>query len=82
MGLATLFAAQSFIKQDGSQKWIRRFFIANGLLVPVLAVVYYYPVYSIALVLLATPWIATGLGSLLLLAVFFLRKSPSSQSTI
>jgi hypothetical protein len=69
MGLATLFAVPVFAKQ-GLQRWVRRFFLANGLFTPVIALVYFYPHFSYSLLLLAMPWIITVPGSILLLALY------------
>ena len=73
MGLSTLFAVPVFSKA-GLENWLRLFFLANGLVVPLIAFVYFYPTFSTSLLLLATPWIITATGSVLLLAVFFRRK--------
>ena len=70
MGFATLFAVPVFARQ-GIQRWLRWFFLANGLLTPVIAFVYFYPYFSIPLLLLGLPWLITGPGSMLLLALFF-----------
>ena len=48
-------------------------FLANALLTPVVALVYFYPHFSIPLLFLASPWIITTPGSLLLLALYFKR---------
>ncbi len=73
LGLATLFAVPLFAKQ-GLQKWLRWFFLANGLITPVIAFVYFYPNFSTTLLLLGLPWIITAPGSMLLLALFFRRR--------
>jgi hypothetical protein len=73
MGVSNLFAAFVFSK-EGLQKWIRWLLIANGLLVPAIATIYFYPHFSIALLLIGLPWIITAPGSLLLLAIFFHRR--------
>jgi len=70
MGLATLFAFPVFAKQ-GVQRWLRGFFLANGLITPLVAVCYFYPNFSNGLLLLSFPWGITLPGSLLLLALFF-----------
>jgi hypothetical protein len=70
LGLATLFAFPVFTKQ-GVQRWLRGFFLANGLITPLVAVYYFYPNNSPGLVLVDSPWAITVPGSLLLLAVFF-----------
>lgn len=74
LGLATLFAVPIFAKQ-GIQRWVRLFFLANGLIIPLFAVVYFYPSFSTTLLLLGLPWIVTAPGSMLLLALFFRRRS-------
>ena len=70
LGLATLFAVPLFAKQ-GIQKWVRWFFLANGLITPLISFVYFYPTFSTTLLLLGLPWIVTATGSILLLALFF-----------
>jgi hypothetical protein len=70
LGLATLFAVPLFAKQ-GLQKWLRWFFLANGLITPLIAFVYFYPNFSMTLLLLGLPWLVTVPGSTLLLALFF-----------
>lgn len=73
MSLATLFAVPVFTK-EGLQKWLRWFFLANGLVIPLFAVVYFYPTFSTALLLLGLPWLVTAPGSILLLTIFFKRR--------
>src|SRR5512136_520047 len=73
LGLATLFAVPLFAKQ-GIQKWARWFFLANGLITPLISFVYFYPTFSTTLLLLGLPWIVTATGSMLLLALFFREK--------
>src|ERR1041384_2729185 len=73
MGLAMLFAFPVFEKQ-GLQNWLRWFFLANALMTPVIAIIYFYPTFSITLLLIGLPWIITAPGSILLLTVCFRRK--------
>jgi hypothetical protein len=73
MGLATLVAIPVF-ERTGPEKWLRAFFLANGLAVPVISVVYFYPTFSTGLLMLGSLWIITALGSIVLLALFFSRK--------
>lgn len=72
MGLSTLFAAFVFAN-EGFQKWVRWFLLANAFLTPVVALVYFYPHFSIPLLFLASPWMITAPGSMLLLALYFRR---------
>jgi len=78
MGLSTLFAVPVFAK-TGIEKWLRWFFLANGILIPVIACVYFYPTFSTTLLLLGSPWVITAPGSILLLAIFFKRKPRSEE---
>ena len=74
LNLATLFAFPVFEKR-GLENWVRRFFLANALITPLFAIVYFYPAYSVPLLLLGgIPWVITVPGCLLLLALFFRRK--------
>lgn len=73
MGLSTLFAVPVFAK-EGLQKWLRWFFLANGLVIPLISFVYFYPNFSTTLLLLGLPWGITAPGSILLLMVYFKRK--------
>jgi hypothetical protein len=73
MGLSTLFAAFLF-KKDETQKWLRRFLLANGLMIPLIGFAYFYPHFSTWVLLVGSPWLITAPGSMLLLAIFF-RKT-------
>lgn len=70
MGFVTLFALPVFEKQ-GPQRWVKRVFLAHGLVTPLIAFVYFYPTFSNDLLLLAVPWGVTAPLSMLLLAVLF-----------
>jgi len=70
LGLATLFAVPLFSNR-GVQKWVKGFFLANFLVTPLICIVYFYPVFSMTLLLLGLPWIVTGIGSTLFLMLFF-----------
>jgi len=74
MGISTLALSFAFTKKA---KWLRRFLLANGLLVPVISFVYFYPDFNIAILLVGLPWIITAPGSLLLLSVFFYNQRQS-----
>lgn len=78
MGLSTLFAVPVFAK-TGLEKWLRWFFLANGIVVPVIAFVYFYPTFSTTLLILGSPWMITAPGSVLLLTVFFKRRLRSQK---
>ena len=81
MGFAWLFALPLF-KKDGLQKWIRITFFLHGFVtMPLMIVVYFYPVFSNKLLLLGFPWALTAPASMLLLAINF-RQSISVKSVI
>lgn len=83
MGIATLLAVPVFEK-IGLQRWVRGFFLANAFMTPVIATIYFYPVFSSALLLIGFPWVITCSGSLLLLALYFkkqLRMKKENTST-
>jgi hypothetical protein len=80
MGLAMLLAAP-VLSAAGEQRWLRIFFIANGALVPLLAIVYFYPVFSISLLLLASPWLIAAPGAILLLLLHFRRELALAQKS-
>lgn len=73
MGIATLFASLAFSKRK-TQRAPRLFLLANGLLTPVIAFVYFYPHFSIMLLLFGAPWLITAGGSVLSLAFYFRKK--------
>jgi hypothetical protein len=81
MGLATLFAVPVFKKQ-GLQKWVRYCFLANALVTPLIAVVYFYPKFSENLLLIAIPWAITAPLSMLLLAIMFRKELISYKKII
>jgi hypothetical protein len=56
------------------------FLLANALMTPVIATIYFYPTFSITLLLFGLPWAITAPGSMLLLALFF-RKQRAGTST-
>lgn len=75
LGFSTLFAAPAF---HAGERWLRRFLVANAAITPLIALVYFYPRFSIALLLLGTPWLVTVPGALLLLTLHFHRLSSGS----
>jgi hypothetical protein len=77
MGIATFFAALAFTAQ-GLEKWVRCLFLANALVTPVIAFVYFYPTFSMSLLILGSPWLVTASGSMALLARFFMRKQAEA----
>ncbi|AUV83163.1 hypothetical protein C2R22_17160 [Salinigranum rubrum] len=73
MSLATLFAAFAFTG-SGVERTVRRFMIANGLILPFLALqIYYHP-----LIWVAALWAITFPGATVSLAVLFRRDPPAT----
>jgi hypothetical protein len=70
MGIATLFAAYA-LPLRGAGLWPRRFLLANAIITPVIAFIYFYPHFSLGVLLLGLPWLVTAPGSLLSLALYF-----------
>lgn len=79
LGAATLFAAPAF-EASPSNRWVRGFFLANAMVTPLIAFVYFFPTFSIPLLLLGTPWLVTAPGSILLLALVFKREAASATA--
>jgi hypothetical protein len=74
MGFATLMAIPIF-KRDPLSNWVRVTFLVHGLVTtPLIAFVYFYPVFSERLLLIGIPWIITAPASMLLLALWFKGK--------
>lgn len=77
LSLATLFAFPVFGKH-GLEKWIRLFFLANGLDIPLSVIVYFYPGFSVPQLLLGLPWGILVPGCMLLLSFYFKKKLSKS----
>ncbi len=76
MGLAT-FAAAPVFEKHGFQNRVRICFLANGCSTPLIAIVYFYPVFSEKLLLLGFPWVITAPLAMLMLARMFKKESLS-----
>jgi hypothetical protein len=79
MGLATLLAVPVF-ERRGFQRWVRVAFIANALVTPLIAFVYFYPDFSERLLLLGIPWVVTAPLAMLLLALMFKKDMVTKTS--
>ena len=73
MGLASIFVLPLFKKQ-GFDKWVWMAFLANALVTPLIAFVYFYPDFSERILLLAIPWAITAPLMMLCLALRFRKK--------
>jgi hypothetical protein len=72
MGIAMFIAVPAF-KKTGIDKYTRLAFLANGLVTPLITVVYFYPVYSERLLILGYPWGITAPFAMLMLALYLRR---------
>jgi hypothetical protein len=72
MGVAMLFALPVF-EQKGFQKWVWFSFLTNGLMTPLISIVYFNPVYSEKLLIIGMPWGITAPLAMLMLALYFKR---------
>ena len=79
MGLATLVAIPALDK-SGFERWVRASFLAHALVTPLITVVYFYPTYSEALLLLGFPWAITGPVFMVLLALNLRRKQKDNDT--
>ncbi len=79
MGLASVFVIPIFKKQ-GFDKWVRRAFMANALVTPLIAFVYFYPDFSERLLLLALPWAITAPMMMLFLAIWFKKRQTNKAN--
>ena len=73
MGIATLLAMPA-LGRSGFERWVRRSFLANALVTPLIAIVYFYPRFSIRLLFLGFPWAVTAPLFMLLLAIALRRR--------
>jgi hypothetical protein len=80
LGAATLLAVPVLAGSE-SRRWVLWFFLANALVTPMIAVVYFHPRFSIPLLLLGTPWLVTAPGSFLLLALMFRREASGELAS-
>ena len=79
MGLAMLLALPAFEKH-GFQKWVKMSFLANALVTPLIAIVYFYPTFSQKLLFLGFPWGITAPLAMLMLALMFRKNSQTSNA--
>ncbi len=78
MGFATLFAVPVF-ERTGFQKWVRVVFLIHSLVTPLIAFVYFYPVFSDKLLLIGLPWGITAPAAMLVLAMMFKKNYKNKK---
>ena len=81
MGIATLCAVPVFGK-SGFQKWVRYSFLAHSCVTPLIMFVYFYPVFSNRLLLLAMPWAITAPLAMIMLALSFKKNALNNAEVI
>jgi hypothetical protein len=75
MGLSTLFAVRAF-NNTGFERRVRWALTANTAVTPLIAVVYFYPRFSTALLFLGFPWAITAPLFMLMVARAIARRPP------
>lgn len=73
MGLACLFAAPA-VNGVGFERWVRLSLVANALVTPLIAIVYFHSTFSTGLLFLGFPWAITAPLFMLMLAVMLRKK--------
>lgn len=72
-GLAALLAIPA-LRNDGFERWVRLSLLVHFFTTPLIAIVYFYPVYSERLLLLGMPWGVTAPLFMLMVALAIRRK--------
>ena len=73
--------AYPVFEKHGLENWLRLFFMANGVNAPLIAIIYFYPTFSLWLpIMLAISWAILVPGSMLLLALFFRKRGSLIES--
>jgi hypothetical protein len=81
LNLSTLFAARAF-ERHGPERVIRRVFLANAAITPLFAIAYFWPHFSVPILLLGgIPWSITVPACMLALSSYF-HRSPSDDPTL
>lgn len=78
MGLATLLAVPA-LEGVGFERWVRISLIAHALVTPLISVVYFYPTYSEALLMLGFPWGITAPLFMVMLAILLRRRGSAAR---
>jgi hypothetical protein len=81
MGLATAFAAPA-LGSTGFERRVRVSLIAHALVTPLIAIVYFYPTFSVTLLFLGSPWAVTAPLFMLLLAIMLRTKATSAAPVL
>ena len=79
MGVASALVIPA-LSRVGFERWVRRSLLAHALATPLIALVYFYPVYSARLLFLGFPWAVTAPFFMLMIALT-LRRATLLHST-
>jgi len=80
MGVTTLLAVPAF-SNAGFERRVRWALIANTLVTPLIATVYFYPVFSARLLFLGFPWAVTAPLFMVMVAIALRRRGTSPGTT-
>lgn len=80
MGLACLVVLPA-VDRHGFERWVRASLLANALVTPLIAIVYFYPTFSTTLLFLGFPWAITAPLFMLMVALM-LRQRGERQSAV
>lgn len=79
MGFTALLTVPIF-KKRGWSRWVRYSLVAHAVTTPLIAYVYFYPVFTEELLLWATPWAITAPLFMLMIALSFKKENAFSDS--
>jgi hypothetical protein len=81
MGLACVLLLPA-ISREHADRWVPRALLANALVTPLIAIVYFAPTFSIALLFLGFPWAITAPWFMLMVARLLERRSRTLSVAI
>lgn len=84
MGIACLLAVPA-VSGVGFERWVRFSLLANALVTPLIAIVYFNPTFSTALLFLGFPWGITAPLFMLMLAIMLRKRratTPAKQADV
>ena len=79
MGLVSLLAVPAF-DDVGFERWVRWSLLANALVTPLIAFVYFYPTFSGNLLMLGLPWAITAPAFMLMVALALRGRDPGGSA--
>lgn len=79
MGFAALIAVPA-LEETGFERRVRASFLAHALVTPLIAVVYFYPTFSEALLMLGLPWAITAPLFMIMLSLALRRRQAVANA--